>query len=177
MKQVREIAKMFWRATRDILVETHTIVKKVDKSFTEHEKKQDEQVTELHTLIKDCSGTCPEKETFDEYTKTQNGILLRMEKKYDTFFREHKQKLGKQSKKHDLAILDTNLDIAKVKESVRDIKKAKKCRREIITDWCKYITITGVILGTLFGFLRYQVSQKKTETVKIEKMLEQILKK
>ncbi len=168
---------MFWRATRDILIETHTIVKTLGKSFTEHEKKQDEQVTELHTLIKDCAGTCPEKETFDEYTNAQNGILLRMETKYDNFFTEHKQKLGKQSKKHDREILNTNLDIAKVKESIRDIKKAKKCRREIITDWCKYITITGVILGTLFGFLRYQEAQKKAEAVKIEKMLEQILKK
>ncbi len=108
---------MFWRKTRDIVIETHTIVKRVELNFVEHEKKQDDQVNTLHKLIKDC------------------------------------------------------------RDSVGDIKKAKKCRREIITDWIKYIGVACVIIGTLFGVLRYQESRKKAETTKIEKMLEQILEK
>ncbi len=168
---------MFWRKSRDILVETFTIVQRVELNFVEHEKKQDKQVIDLHQLIKDCHESCPEKDNFDEYTKTQNGTLLRMEKKYDTFFAEHKQKLGKQAKKHDREILNTNLEVAKVKESVGDINKGKKCRREIITEWIKYIGIACVIIGTLVGVLRYQDSVKKAESKKIEKMLEEILKK
>lgn len=168
---------MFWRKTRDILVETHTIVKRVEKNFGEHEKKQDKQVTDLHGLIKDCHEACPEKENFDKHTNVQNGTLLRMEKKYDTFFREHNVKIGKVAKKYDKEILNTNLEMAKVKESVGDMKKTKKGRQEIITDWLKYIGIACVITGTLVGVLRYQESKKKAASVKIEKMLEQILKK
>ncbi len=168
---------MFWQKSRDILVQTYTIVQKVDKDFTEHEKKQEKQVVELHQLIKDCHENCPEKDNFDSYVKAQNGTLLRIEKKYDIFYSDHKNKIGKVEKKYDRAILDANLDVAKIKESVRDIKKAKKCRKEIITDWIKYIGITCVIIGTLVGFLRYQDSQKKAEAAKIEKMLEEILKK
>lgn len=108
---------MFWRKTRDIVVETFTIVQRVEKNFVDHEKKQDEQVADLHKLIKDCSTT------------------------------------------------------------VGDIKKAKKCRKEIIGDWLKYIGIACVITGTLVGILRYQASKDKAESVKIEKMLEEILKK
>ncbi len=168
---------MFWRKSRDILVETFTIVQRVELNFVEHEKKQDKQVADLYQVIKDCHEQCPEKENFDKYTLAQNGTLLRMEKKYDTFFREHNQKVGKVSKKYDREILTTNLEVAKVKESVKDIKKAKKCRREIITDWLKYITVACVIIGTVYGILRYEDSKKKLETLKIEKMLEQILKK
>ncbi len=168
---------MFWRKSRDILVETFTIVQRVELNFVEHEKKQDKQVTDLYQVIKDCHEQCPEKENFDKHTLAQNGTLLRMEKKYDTFFREHNQKVGKVSKKYDREILTTNLEVAKVKESVGDIKKAKKCRREIITDWLKYIGIACVITGTLVGVLRYQDGKEKAESAKIEKMLEEILKK
>ena len=168
---------MFWNKSRDILVQTYTIVQKVDKDFAEHEKKQERQVVELHQLIKDCHENCSEKDNFDSYVKTQNGTLLRIEKKYDNFFSEHKQKLGKVAKKHDRVILEQNLKVQKIEEGIKSIKAAKKCRREIITDWLKYISITCLVLGTLFGFLRYQDSQKKAEQVKIEKMLQEILKK
>jgi hypothetical protein len=117
MEQARKALGMFWRKTRDIVIETHTIVKRVELNFVEHEKKQDDQVYKLHKLIKDC------------------------------------------------------------KDSVGDIKKAKKCRKEIITDWLKYTGVACVIIGTLFGVLRYQESKKKFQAVKIEKMLEQILEK
>ncbi len=177
MKTPRKVAKMFWRKTRDILVETFTIVQRVELNFVEHEKKQEEQVTDLHQLIKDCHESCPEKDNFDKYTQAQNGTLLRIEKKYDTFFREHNAKIGKVAKKHERAILDTNLNLAKVKESVGDMKKAKKCKKEIIQDWLKYIGIFCVILGTLFAFSRYQDSKEKAASSKIEKILEEILKK
>ncbi len=177
MKTLRKVVKMFGRKTRDMLVQTYTIVQRVDENFTKHEDKQDAQVADLYQVIKDCHEQCPEKENFDNYTKAQNGTLLRIEKKYDTFFREHNQKIGKVAKKYDRAILTTNLEVAKVKESVGDIKKAKKCRREIITDWLKYVSVACVIIGTVYAVLRYENSKKKIETLKIEKMLEQILKK
>lgn len=167
---------MWWSRSRDILVETFTIVQRVDKNFNEHEKKQDRQVSDLYKLIKDCHESCPETQNFLTHTQIQNGTLLRMEKKYDTFFREHNVKIGKVEKKHDRLILEANLDLAKVKESITDIKTVKKCRKEIITDWIKYIAITCAILGVCFAFLRYQDSQKKVQELKIEKMLEEILK-
>ncbi len=168
---------MWFRKSRDILVETYTIVQRVDKNFAEHEKKQDKQVTDLHDRIVECHQSCSEKDNFDKYTKAQNGTLLRIEKKYDTFFREHNVKIGKVAKKYDRTILETNLEVAKVKEVVSNIKTAKKCKREIITDWLKYITIVCVIIGTLYGVLRYQSSQKAVESSKIAAMLEEILKK
>lgn len=168
---------MWWNKTRDIVVQTFTIVQRVEKNFVEHEKKQETQVVRLHELIKDCHESCPEKDNFDQHTTAQNGTLLRMEKKYDTFFREHNAKIGKVEKKNDRRILDTNLEVAKVKELVVDIKKAKKCKKEIITEWLKYITIACCIIAALVGVLRYQDGKKKVQTVKIEKMLEEILKK
>ncbi len=99
------------------MIETFTVVQRVEKNFVEHEKKQDKQVKDLHKLIKDCSTT------------------------------------------------------------VGDMKKAKKCKREIITDWLKYITVACMIIGTLYGILKYQDSKKKIESVKIEKILEKILEK
>jgi hypothetical protein len=168
---------MLWRKTRDVVVETYTLVKKVDTDFGKHEKKQDKQVGELHKLIKDCKVSCPEKDNFLRYTSTQNGTLLRMEKKYDNFFREHNALITKTESKLSRKVLDTNLEVAMVKESVNDIKKSKKCRKEIIAEWLKYIAITCVLIGTLVGVLRYQESVKKVQTVNIEKMLEQILRK
>ncbi len=168
---------MWWSKTRDIVVQTYTIVQKVDKDFVEHEKKQDKQVVELHQLIRECHESCPEKDNFDKYTHAHNGTLLRMEKKYDTFFREHNVKIGKVEKKHNREILDTNLEVSKVKESIADIKTTKKCKKEIITEWLKYVALALAIIGTLVGVLRYQDSRKKVQSVKIEQMLEQILKK
>ncbi len=177
MKQVRKVAKMWFSKTRDIVIETFTIVQRVDKNFAEHESKQDTQIDKLYTLIEECHKSCPEKDNFDKYTNDQNGTLLRMEKKYDTFFREHKQKIGKVEKKYNKELLNTNLEVAKVKEIVGDIKTVKKCKREIIADWIKYVAIFCVITGTVIGFLKYQDSQKQADSKKIEKILEEILKK
>ena len=132
---------MFWRKSRDILVETFTIVQRVELNFQNHEEKQDKQIGGLHDLIKECHGNCPEKENFDKYTKEQNGILKRMENKYDLFFGE----------------------FTTVKKCVNDMKVIKKTKGEILTTWVKYLTIVGIISTIIIGYLRYTDTPKKKE--------------
>lgn len=133
---------MFWRKTRDVVVETFTIVQRVELNFVEHEKKQDKQIGGLHDLIRECHGNCPEKENIDNNTSEQNGTLKRIEKKYDKFFGE----------------------FIKVQKCVNDMKVIKKTKGEILTTWLKYITIVGIISGIIIGYLRYTGVAKNNTT-------------
>ncbi len=141
MRKPRRIAKMFWRKSRDILVETFTIVQRVELNFQNHEDKNDKQISGLHKLIKECHETCPEKDNFDQYVQEKNDTLLRMETKYDLFFDE----------------------FTTVKKCVNDMKVIKKTKGEILTTWLKYITIVGIIAGIIIGYLRYADTPKKKE--------------
>lgn len=142
---------MFGRKTRDLIVETATIVRRVDRSLVDHNKDNEEKFKGIHNLIKDCHDSCPEA----SHIKDQNGTLVRMEKKYDAFYEDH----------------------AKIKGTLAGIKTAKKTGREILSTCLIYITIIGIVLGSSFGYLRYKASYDKTENKKIEKMLEKILEK
>ena len=136
---------MWWRKSRDILVETFTIVQRVEQNFVTHEKKQDKQISGLHDLIRACHESCPEKENFDTYVRAQNGTLLRMEKKYDNFFKE----------------------FTKVRTTVHDMNTVKKTKGDILTTWVKYTTITALVLGMLYGYLQICDTAKKKESQKI----------
>ncbi len=95
-----------------------------------------------------------------------NTVVLRVEKN----FIEHEKKQDKQVKDLHKLIRDCST-------TVGEMKQAKKCKKEIITDWLKYTGVACMLIGTLYGILRYQDSKKKSEAVKIERILEQILKK
>lgn len=153
---MRKTLKMFWTKSRDILIETFTVVKRVEKNFNAHEIKQDKQISGLHDLIKDCHESCPEKEQIEVDRKNQGDTLFRMEKKYDSFYKEHQVELGG------------------VNEKMNALETTKVTKREILGTCLIYITIAGIITGSILGYMRYQ---KTAETTKIEKMLEQILEK
>jgi hypothetical protein len=150
---------MFGQKTRDLIVETATIVKRVEKNLFSHNKDNDKKFEGIYSLIKDCHEACPEKDRFDDHTKTQNGTLLRMENKYDSFYKEHQKELGG------------------VKKKVNAMEVQKKTKREVLSTWLIYFTITGIILGSTFGYLRYKANCDKANDRKIEVMFEKILSK
>ena len=145
---------MFFQKTRDIIVETATIVKGVkdsqdvlQKDFKEHVADGERKTANLYKVIKECHEQCPEKQSFDNYVKTQNGTLLRIEKKYDKYH-----------------------------EEVSNIKVAKKTFRQIMSDIGKGIGCLCLLGGLVFGIIRYCEAKKTTEDVKIEMLLEEIIK-
>ena len=150
---------MFGNKTRDLIVETATIVKRVDKSLFAHNKDNEKKFEGIYDLIKECHESCPEKDKFDSHTEAQNGTLRRMEKKYDTFYVEHQKELGG------------------VKERVDAIETTKKTKKEVLCTWLIYFTIAGIITASVFGYLRYKDNCDKMENKKIEVMLERILEK
>lgn len=130
---------MFWRKTRDILVETFTIVQRVDKNFYLHESKQEEQIRDLYALIKECHENCPGNDSVKRLAEAQNRTLLRLETK-----------------------------VAEMKEMVLDINTTKASRKEVLIEWIRYLTITGIICGLLFGFTKYQALKKSQHAVNTE---------
>ncbi len=163
MKRKRTLAKMLWRKTRDLIVETVTIVKGIevrfdtfDTKFEAHIKDEDEKIDSLHKVIVDCHESCPEKENFDRHTEEQNGTLKRMEKKYDNFFSEHTE----------------------VKKIVEAMKTAKKTKKETFVELGRIITIVCLVVGAWFAYMKYCDSKKPASDVsKIEKMLEKLLER
>jgi hypothetical protein len=156
---MRTALKMFGQRTRDLIVETATIVKRVDKSLYAHNKDNEKKFEGIYDLIKDCHDSCPEKDRFEDHTKAQNGTLKRMETKYDTFYKEHQDELSG------------------VKDKVKAMETVKKTKKEILTTWLIYFTITGIILGSTFGYLKYKSNCYQMENKKIEGLLEKILEK
>jgi hypothetical protein len=150
---------MFGQKTRDLIVETATIVKRVEKNLSAHNKDNEKKFEGIHSLIKECTDSCPAEDKFDAHTKAQNGTLLRMEKKYDSFYTEHQKELGG------------------VKNKISAIEVQKKTKKEILSTWLIYFTITGIILGSAFGYLRYKANNDKVNNKKIEVMFEKILSK
>lgn len=179
MTKKRMALKMLFRKTRDIIVETATIVKGVketqetmQKDFKDHIVDEDKRDGKLYKLIRECHDNCPETERFNEYIKDANGTLKRIETKYDDYHLEAKEtKLSVEKRQDDyLAKLQT------VKDDIKGIKDAKKTFRQIMGDIGK---VTGYLIlagGLLFGILRYMEAKKSTEDVKIEKLLEELIK-
>jgi hypothetical protein len=156
---MRTALKMFGQKTRDLIVETATIVKRVDKSLFAHNKDNEKKFEGIYKLIKECTDSCPAEDKFDAHTKAQNGTLLRMERKYDSFYKEHQSELGG------------------VKNKVSAMEVQKKTKREVLGSWLIYITIAGIITGSSFAYLRYKASNDRVNNKKIEVMFEKILSK
>ncbi len=145
---------MFWRKTRDVVVETYTIVMGLKKDFADHVAEGETKYTNICKIIEDCHESCPETERFNSHTKDQNGTLKRMEKKYDVFFSEH----------------------SKVKDAVEAMKTAKKTKKEVFMELGKIVTIVCILLGAYFAYMRYSEA-KKPDNTKIEKMFQELIDK
>jgi hypothetical protein len=153
IRVMRDVAKMWWNKTRDIVIKAITIVERTEKKFDEHVLKEDKRDAALVDLIKECHEQCPEKDAFDQYQKDANGTLKRMEKKYDKFFIEH----------------------ADVKKTVHDMKTAKKTMKTLVAETFKIITIIAIVAGGILAYLSYAESKKPDSKPDTEKYIEQYL--
>jgi predicted nuclease with TOPRIM domain len=149
---------MFWNKTRDLVIETCTIVRGLQRDFKGHVEEGEDKYKKLCKIIKECHESCPETERFNTqterfntHTKEQNGTLKRMEEKYDTFF----------EKQESMEITLTT------------IQTAKKTKKEIFTDVGKVVIIVCMVLGCYFAYLKH-AGPKKPDMVKIEAMLEKL---
>lgn len=167
---------MWFKKTRDMIIETATIVRGLKGDFKEHGNDNKEDIAGLYKVIKECHESCPEKDRFDDYIKEANGTLKRIEDKYDDYHIDTKKaaknsRLSMEKRQDDyLAKLQT------IKDEVTDMKQAKKTFRQVMADMAKIAACVGVIAGVLFGIVRYTDAKKKTEDVKIEQLLNQIIK-
>jgi hypothetical protein len=155
---IGDFVKMFFRKSRDLLVTVATRQESFEGKFDTHIeeekeifKNQGKRFDGLEELIKECHGTCSES----GHIKTQNGTLLRMEKKYDKYM----------------------TDQTELKGQVAAMKTAKKTKREMLADAGKILGAVALICGIFFGIMKYVESCKAKETTKIEMMLEKILEK
>ncbi len=145
---------MLFKKTRDIIVETATLVRGVKESqaglqqdFKDHVAEEDKRDSKLYKVIKECHENCPESERFDKYITDANGTLKRIETKYDDY--------------HD---------------EIKGMKQARKTFRQTMADMGKIAACIGVCAGVVFGIIRYTEAKKTTEGVKIEKLLNEIIK-
>ena len=179
---------MFGRKTRDLIVETATIVKGLKTDFKSHEEAEDakidnlylfvdKKVDSIHQTIKDCHESCPETDRFNQYTQAQNGTLLRIEKKYDTY--HVAAKLSASNLKADLGKRQDDYlkKLDGVKEEVKAMREAKKTKRQVWADIGKVVGYTCIVAALLFGIMRYYDGKKAAENKKIEMLLEKLVDK
>ncbi len=141
---------MWWKTTRDIVVETITIVKGLRVDFSDHVEKEDSDRDRLFDAINKAHENCPES----PHILAQNGTLrdMRTENK------------------------ETYEEVLRVKKSVNDIKSRKLGRNELFQEAVKVLVIVCMLLGAFYGYSRYVKSQKASDDNKIEIMLDKIMK-
>ncbi len=164
--------------TRDIIIETSTIVRGVKenqdtiiKDFKAHIEGEDKKNAEFHKVIKECTETCLETERLDEHVKAVNGSLKRIEQKQEDYHKETKDTKVKLETRQD----DYLKKLAGLSNEVKDMKVGKKTIRDFLSDVGKFATVLCVIGGLVFGVIKYCESKKAEEDVKIEKLLNQIV--
>lgn len=171
--------KMLFRKTRDIIVETATLVKGVSdsqttmaKDFKDHIVSEDKKIDGLYDAIKECSSNCSQEDRFNDYITDANGTLKRIEKKQEANHQEAKKtKLQLETRQDDyLKKLQT------VQDEVKGITSAKKTFRQVMGDAGKIAGIVILLSGLVVGIIRYCEAKKTTEDMKIEKLLEKIIK-
>lgn len=152
---------LFWKKTRDLVIETCTIVKgieaKVDKiedDFKSHVDDGIEKYGAISELIRECSESCPESGNMRKHSEEQQESLSRIEKANNAFYKKHNT----------------------IEQTLEAMKTAKKTKKEIFAEAGKIIVIVCLVLGAYFAYCRYQDS-KKPDNTKIEVMLEKILNK
>ncbi len=142
-------AKVFGLKTRDMIVEACADVKNMKENYG----KQDEKLNQLYGLIRECHDDCPETQRFNEYSEAQNGTLLRMERKYDKFYKEHSE----------------------VKTAVEGLTASKKSIKGFLKDIALIIATFGVICGIVLGIMKYNNTKKSGELVQAETVLKRLL--
>jgi hypothetical protein len=164
--------KMLFRKTRDIIVETATIVKGLKEAFAGHVNDNRTDIDGLYKVIKECHETCPESDRFNDYIKDANGTLKRIEEKYDDYHKAAKEAKKAVEKRQDdyLAKLQT------IKDEVKGMTQAKKTFRQTMGDIGKFAGYIILIAGFVFGIVRYCEVKKIKEDVKIEKLLKELIK-
>jgi predicted RNA-binding protein with RPS1 domain len=152
---------LFWKKTRDLVIETCTIVKgieaKVDKiedDFKAHVDDGIERYGAISLLIRECAESCPESGNLKKHSDEQQESLARIEKANNAFY-----------KKHDA-----------IEHTLEAMKTAKKTKKELFAEAGKVIIIVCLVLGAYFAYARYN-NAKKPDNTKIEVMLEKILNK
>lgn len=179
---------MFFRKTRDVIIETATIVKGLKTDFKSHEDSEGVNIDKLYEFverkvdgirntIQECHESCPETERFNEHTKTQNGTLLRIEKKYDEYHKTSRISTKNLKESMDKRQDDYLKKLDGVKEEVKAMREAKKTARQVWADIGKVLVYICVVGGLLFGIMRYYDSKKAAETKKIEILLEELIDK
>lgn len=163
---------MLFRKTRDMIVETATIVRGLKTNFKDHGDDNRKDIDGLYKVIKECHESCPEKDRFDEYIKAANGTLLRIEKKYDEYHKAAKQAKTAMDKRQD----DYLTKLGDIKDEVKGMKQAKKTFRQIMADIGKVVACLCVIGGLVFGIVRYTDAKKTKEGMKIEKLLKELIR-
>jgi hypothetical protein len=171
--------KMLFRKTRDIIVETATLIKGVkdsqeimQKDFKNHQADEDTKIDGLYKVIKDCHETCPESERFNDYITEANGTLKRIETKYDNYHKESKVTKLKMEKRQD----DYMAKLQTIKDEVSGIIQAKKTFRQVMADVGKILGYIVLIGGLIFGIIQYTEAKKARGDVNIEKLLKEIIK-
>jgi hypothetical protein len=171
--------KMLFRKTRDIIVETATLIKGVkesqdtmQKDFKNHISAEDEKIDGLYNVIKECHESCSESDRFNDYIKEANGTLKRIELKYDNYHQDTKETKLKMDKRQDdyLAKLQT------IKDEVKSMVQEKKTFRQVLADGGKILGYIVIIAGLVFGIIRYTEARKAREDIGIEKLLKEIIK-
>ena len=171
--------KMLFRKTRDIIIETATLVKGVKDSqdtmasdFKDHLSTEDKKIDGLYDAIKECSSNCSQEDRFNDYITDANGTLKRIEKKQEENHKEAKKtKLQLETRQDDYL-----KKLQAVQDEVKGMATAKKTFREIMGDAGKVIGITLLLGGLVVGIIRYCEAKKSTEDMKIEKLLDEIIK-
>jgi hypothetical protein len=146
---------MWWIKTRDLVVETCTIVKALERDFKSHVLDGVEKYNKLCNIIQDCHESCPESENFQRHTIEQNGTLKRIEAKYDVFYEKH----------------------SKLEQAIDDMRLAKKTKKEVFAEIGKVITIVCIVLGAYFGWQKYCDAKKSETDQRIEIMLQKLINK
>lgn len=170
---------MLFRKTRDIIVETATLVKGVSDSqatmasdFKEHIASEDKKIDGLYDAIKECSTSCTQEDRFNDYIKDANGTLKRIEKKQEENHKDAKKtKLQLEGRQDDYL-----KKLQSVQDEVKSITSAKKTFRQIMADIGKILGLLLVLGGLVVGIIRYCEAKKTTEDVKIERLLDEIIK-
>ena len=144
---------MWWSKTRDLVVETCTIVRALDKDFKGHVADGIEKYDKICEIIKECHESCPESEKFQAHTKEQNGTLKRMERKYDTFYSRQDT-------------METTLEA---------MKTAKKTKKELFAEIGKIVTVVCFVLGSYFAYQKHSESKRHDHEVENDKKIEVLL--
>ncbi len=162
---------MFYRKTRDVIVETATLVKgiittqdKMQQDIGVHIEDDKAHFEEMGKIIKECTEQCPESKRFNEYMAISSDTLKRIEDKNDVCHKATSESRRHSDKRQDDYI--RKLDA---------LTTEKKTVRQIALDVVKVVTLLVAIGGLVFGIIKYNEHHQAEDDKKIEGLLNAIL--